>query len=53
MVQARMDRDLNPKDSEPEDRWMYTREPVTEEEKKKLLAKMLEMEIKTMFSYHI
>ena len=46
-------KDPEPRDFEPEDRWAFTREPVTREERKKMVGKLIEVAIKATFKNHI
>ena len=45
--------DVELEDTDPEDNWIFPREPVTREEKKKLFGKVLEVLVKTTFANHI
>ena len=45
--------DPDPRDFEPGDRWMYTREPVTKEERKKMVGRILEEAVKVTFRNHV
>ena len=45
--------DLEMEDTDPEENWIFPREPVTKEEKKKLFGKVLEVLVKTTFANHI
>ena len=45
--------DPDPRDFEPDDRWMYTREPVTKEERKKMVGRILEEAVKVTFRNHV
>ena len=45
--------DPESKDFEPEDRWAFTREPATREERKKMLGKVIEEAVKVTFCNHV
>ena len=38
-------KDPDPRDQEPEGKWVFTREPVSKEERKRMVGKMLEVAI--------
>ena len=38
---------------EPDEMWMYTREPITKLEKKKMIGKILEEAVKVTFANHV
>ena len=45
--------DEDPEDTEPDSKWLFTREPVSKEEKKRMMGKILEVAIKATFQNHI
>ena len=45
--------DPEPKDFEPDERWVYPREPITKEERKKIVGRIIEEAMKVTFNSHV